>query len=110
MLHRDLRISRGKEYSFIYKNSRRLQGKYMIVFARETKLPNNRFGIVTSKKIGNAVIRNRAKRQLREVIRKNLSNLRPGYDVVIVARFNIKEAKSDRIEMDFLRLMKKAGK
>jgi ribonuclease P protein component len=110
MLHKDLRIRRGKEYSYIYKNSRRMQGKYIIVFTRENQLPHNRFGIVTSKKIGNAVTRNRAKRQIREAIRKNLKKLRPGYDMVIVARFNIKEAIFELIEMDFLRLMKKASK
>lgn len=109
MLHKDWRISRGKEYKGIYNKGRRIPGKYIIVFTQANKLPHNRFGIVTSKKIGNAVIRNRAKRQIREVIRKNLNNLRPGYDVVVVARFNVKEAVFELIENDFLRLMGKAS-
>jgi len=109
MLHKDLRISRGKEYSYIYKNSRRISGKYIIVFVKENQLDHNRFGIVTSKKIGNAVIRNRAKRQIREVIRKNLNNLQPGYDVVVVARYNMKDTIFELIEKDFLRLMRKAS-
>jgi len=109
MLHKDGRISRGKEYKCIYTNGRRIPGQYIIVFTHKNQLPYNRFGIVTSKKVGNAVIRNRAKRQIREVIRKNLNNLRPGYDVVIVARFNIKDAVFALIENDFLRLMGKAS-
>jgi len=109
MLHKELRISRGKEYSGIYKVGRRIAGQYMIVFLKSNQLDRNRFGIVTSKKIGNAVIRNRAKRQLREVIRKNLNNLPSTYDMVVVARFNIKDAVFALIEKDFLRLMRKAS-
>jgi len=109
MLHKDLRISRGKEYSYLYKNGRRISGRYIIVFVKENQLAHNRFGIVTSKKIGNAIIRNRAKRQIREVIRKNLNNLQPGYDVVVVARYNMKETIFELIEKDFLRLMRKAS-
>jgi ribonuclease P protein component len=109
MLHKDERISRGKEYKCIYNEGKRIPGQYMIVFVHKNQLPYNRFGIVTSKKIGNAVIRNRAKRQIREVIRKTLNNLRPGYDVVVVARFTMKQAVFALIESDFIRLMGKAN-
>lgn len=81
----------------------------MIVFIKKNQLLHNRFGIVTSKKLGNAVIRNRAKRQIREVVRMNLNHLQPGFDIVVVARFNIKEAVFEKIERDFLKLMRKAG-
>ena len=109
MLDKKRRINRGKEYGYLYKNGRRITGKYIIVFIKENNLAHNRFGIVTSKKIGNAVIRNRAKRQLREVIRKNLQLIRPGYNMVVIARFNIKEVIFDLIEKDYLRIMKKAS-
>jgi ribonuclease P protein component len=109
MLHKKWRITRGKEYGYIYKTGRRITGKYIIVFIKENNLDYNRFGIVTSKKIGNAVTRNRAKRQLREVIRKNMQMIRPGYNLVIIARFNMKEPIFDMIEKDFLRIMKKAS-
>jgi ribonuclease P protein component len=109
MLHKKWRINKGKEYGYIYKNGKRITGKYIIVFIKENNLDHNRFGIVTSKKIGNAVTRNRAKRQLREVIRKNIQIIRPGYNLVIIARFNMKESSFDLIEKDFLRIMKKAS-
>lgn len=109
MLHKDERISRGKEYKCIYNNGKRMPGKYIIVFAYKNQLPHNRFGIVTSKKVGNAVVRNRAKRQIREIIKKNLDQLQPGYDVVVVSRYNIKEAVYIDLEKDFLRLMRKAS-
>ncbi len=80
----------------------------MIVFLSENQMDHNRFGIVTSKKIGNAVIRNRAKRQIREAIRKNLHQMQSGYNIVVVARYNIKNIKFELIEKDFLKLLRKA--
>jgi len=108
MLEQEARIRRGKDYSQIYKKGRRLAGKYLIIFVCPNQLPRNRFGIVTSKKIGNAVVRNRAKRQLRAIIRKNEAQLPPGNDVVVVARYNIKEAIFAVLERDLLRLLKRA--
>lgn len=83
-------------------------GKYLIMFIVQNHGQEQRFGIVTSKKIGNAVIRNRAKRQIREVIRKNLTGIPKGYDVVVVARYNVKEATFELIESDLKRLIRKA--
>ena len=80
-----------------------------IVFFTKNEQAYSRFGIVTSKKIGNAVIRNRAKRQIRAIIRKNLQNIKPGYNMIIIARFNIKESPFDLIEKDYLNIIKKAG-
>lgn len=108
MLHKDRRINQGWQYSFIYRNGRRVTGKYLILFVNSNQIQGNRFGIVTSKRIGNAVVRNRAKRLIREVIRKNMTGLPQGYDLVIVARHNINGAAYEQIDREFLRLIRKA--
>ena len=56
-----------------------------------------RFGIVTGKRIGNAVVRNRTKRRIRESIRSFLSELQEGLDVLLVARPSIAAADFARI-------------
>lgn len=108
MLNKKYRINTKKEYDYIYKNGKRIQSRYIIVFVIPNNLEYSRFGFVTSKKVGNAVIRNRAKRQSRAIIQKNVEQIKTGYDYVIIARYNIKDAVFALLEKDFLIALKKA--
>ena len=108
MLNKKYRINTKKEYDYIYKNGKRIQSRYIIVFVTPNNLEYSRFGFVTSKKVGNAVIRNRAKRQSRAIIQKNWAQIKNGYDYVIIARYNMKDADFALLEKDFLIALKKA--
>ena len=74
-------------------------------------LPNGlaytRWGIVASKKLGPAVVRNRIKRRLREILRQ--ANLKPGTDIVIIARSGVAQAAFSEIQLAALELLNKAG-
>jgi len=108
MLNKKYRISKKKDYNYIYKNGKKIQSRYIIVFMTANNLEYDRFGIVTSKKVGNAVLRNQAKRRLRSIVQMHLPHLKTGFDLVIVARFSIKEALFAALEKDFLNAVKKA--
>ena len=108
MLDKQNRINVEKDYNYIYKFGKRLSAKYIIVFITKNNFQYNRYGIVTSKKVGNAVKRNRAKRQVRAVIRNHFGFLSSGYDMVIVSRYNISEADFNQIETDFLSVIRRA--
>jgi ribonuclease P protein component len=58
----------------------------LIVRLACNNLPHNRYGFITAKRLGNAVVRNKVRRLLRESVRLLHPNLAPGFDVVIVAR------------------------
>ncbi|MEN6350252.1 MAG: ribonuclease P protein component [Syntrophomonas sp.] len=109
MLKKEFRIRKGKEYREVYRKGKRVAGKYVIIFCIENRYPTKRFGIVTSKKIGGAVVRNRAKRQLREIARNMGEKVKANYDLVIVARPAIKDCVFKALEKDFLVVIKKAG-
>lgn len=81
----------------------------MVLYARKNRLGCNRVGFTVSKKLGCAVVRNRARRRLREVYRLQEGQLTPGWDVVIVARSRAVNAPFDQMEKSFLRLARKAG-
>lgn len=108
MLNKELRIKSGKDYKNIYKSGRRIAGKYIIVYIRKSNILYNRFGIVTSKKVGNAVKRNRVKRKIRAIARNNMDRLDAGNDIVIVCRQNTANAEFKLMEKDFLIVMGKA--
>ena len=77
-----------------------------------TFLPNDlafsRVGFVVSKRIGGAVQRNRLKRQMREAVRLQGAALRPGFDLVFIARQPIKEAPYAEIAQSIKYLLKSA--
>lgn len=71
------------------------------VMHHETVEPEVRIGFTASKKVGNAVCRNRAKRRLRELARNiALQKAKSGFDYVFIARKNILDMPYDKLEQD----------
>ncbi len=91
-------IKDNKLFLKLYRKGRYTATEYFTAYYLPNKLPYNRFGITAGKKIGSAVVRNRAKRILREAYRKNEINMPIGYDIVFVARSGIIGKKTDDIE------------
>ena len=82
---------------------------YMVLYARRNREGKNRVGFTVSKKLGHAVVRIRTRRRRREVYRLNEIALKPGYDIVIVARSRAVEAPFGKLTSSFLHLVDKAG-
>lgn len=82
-------LKNSKEFNSIYSKGRKIYTKYTILFVAKDQ--NQKFGFVCSKKVGNAVIRNRLKRIFREIVRKNISKFNTNYSFVIVAKKNCKD-------------------
>lgn len=81
----------------------------LVLYARPNRLGQNRVGITTGKKLGHAVVRNRARRRLREVYRLNEHRFKPGYDIVVVARSRCVTADFQKLTKAYLSLAQKAG-
>lgn len=81
-IRRSERIRRRPEFLHVYEQGRRVRGRYATLFGLSNQLPYGRLGIAATKKLGGAVVRNRAKRVVRDVFRRN--KLAPGYDIVVV--------------------------
>jgi ribonuclease P protein component len=85
MLKKENRISLNKDFDRVFKTGQSFYGKVLGFKAAKNMLPDSRFGILISAKISKkAVIRNRFKRQLREIIHEELPKLKTGYDVVLI--------------------------
>ena len=69
----------------------------------------SRLGVITSSRIGNAVVRSRARRLLREAFRLHQHDLKTAVDLVLVARNSILGKGLADVENDFLTILRKAG-
>jgi ribonuclease P protein component len=71
-------------------------------------LPYSRFGFSVSNRIGGAVVRNRIKRRLREAIRLRMEEIKPGWDIVFIAKHPIRRADYHQMDAACARLLRRA--
>lgn len=79
------RIRRSVDYRKVMAQGRKIRTPHFVVRWSVNSVDNRRLGISVSKKVGNACVRNRVKRRLREYFRHNRQKLPPCIDVVIIA-------------------------
>jgi ribonuclease P protein component len=81
------RLRKRIEFKRAEKNKvARLVTKHLVILAAPNDLPRVRIGLTASKKIGGAVVRNRAKRLLREIYRRNKYLFPQGHDYILIAK------------------------
>ena len=82
---------------------------FLVLYCRPNGQDHNRLGITVSTKLGGAVVRNRARRRLREVYRLAQPKMRQGYDVVLVARSRAVNGPYDRLTAAFEKACRQLG-
>jgi ribonuclease P protein component len=99
-LARTERVRRRPEFERAYDGGVRIHGRLMTVFVVANTAGQPRFGVAATKKLGSAVVRNRAKRLAREVFRRH--KLDAAIDVIIVPRREMLDAPFATLEADFI--------
>lgn len=111
MLQKQQRLTRRREFKAVFAGGRTYVHRLLIlkVLRRRDEQPG-RFGFVTSANVGKAVVRNRAKRLIREAVRLLGDQTRStGSDIVIIARPPAREATFAEISQAIQELFRKAG-
>lgn len=108
-MERRHRLRRGEDFQRLHRDALAYQHPFLAIRVKKNGLDHNRYGIVTSKQLGNAVTRNRVKRVIREVIRHFHPQLGSGVDVVIIARKAIVTQPYAVIRQALAETMAKAG-
>jgi ribonuclease P protein component len=109
-LGREMRIKQSRDFALLRREGERVANGCLV--ANWQRLPMNarsRLGVIASGKIGNAVVRSRARRLLREVFRLHQHELAQPVDLVLVARRSLEGKGFDAVERDFLTTLRKAG-
>ncbi|NDJ78271.1 MAG: ribonuclease P protein component [Chloroflexi bacterium] len=88
-MQRHLRLRRQEDFASLRAHGQVWRHRLLILSVLPNGLPHNRYGFVTSKQLGHAVVRNRVRRLLREAVRGADPYLLPGHDMVFVARRTI---------------------
>ena len=97
------RIRRRAEFKQVYERGTRIHGRYSTVFMLPTDRGVGRLGIAATKKLGGAVQRNRVKRLIREVFRRN--KIADGFDVVVIPKREWLDASLIALEADYRALL-----
>jgi ribonuclease P protein component len=95
------RLRRRGEFQRVFDTGRRAHGRYFTIVAAPGAGPSPRLGIVASRKIGGAVVRNRAKRLIREAFRTLPDLVGAGVDVVVIAKPPLAEAGIESVRTDY---------
>ena len=85
-LQRADRLSKRYEFRRVQLSGRRIHTPHFLIVVQPNSHENTRLGITVTKKVGNAVQRNRIKRVVREVFRRNRSLFPSAHDVVFIAK------------------------
>ena len=79
-------LTSNRDFLRLYKKGQSRVLKTCVLYIKKNRYAYNRLGVSASKKLGGAVVRNRARRRLKEAYRNMEQSLKTGYDIVIVAR------------------------
>ena len=104
------RLTHRSEYERVKRNGITQRGKLLMLNAVAMEDSGlSRAGFVTSGRVGGAVVRNRVRRRLREIVRRHQHELRPGVWFVIIARYEASTAGYGALEDEWLRLARRAS-
>ena len=93
-MQRRNRLSRSRDFDAVYRHGRSVSTRFLTLywFQRDEQVGDPRLGFAVPKAVGNSVVRNRIKRQLREIVRLRLEGKPPSNDYVLVVRQGLPEA------------------
>ena len=106
-MQRHHRLTGNTRISEIHQNGRSAANRLLVLRLAPNGLDRTRFCFVTSKRVGNAVVRNRVKRRLREAVR--LADFEAGWDAIIIARRGAAAADYAQLELAAQNLMRRTN-
>lgn len=102
------RLRKNSEFATVCRFGRRWSSPFFNIYVKKNHSASVRLGVSVSKRVGNAVVRNRNKRRLREAFRHQLHHLTAGIDVVITAKPPINDLDYAAIVREMVKLLKRS--
>jgi ribonuclease P protein component len=105
---RACRLLRRSEFDAVYQQGRRRSSKHFVIFVHANGRPLSRFGTSVKRELGGAVVRNRIRRRVREIVRLHRQEIAPGWDMVIHPRSTVARADFSELTEELLSLIRSA--
>ena len=105
-MRRDRRLTRARDFAAVRLHGRSWADRFVVLVAHRNSLEVTRVGISVGRRVGNAVLRNKTKRRLREAVR--LTSVQGGWDVVLIARKNASDADFQTLSRSVAALVRRA--
>ena len=104
------RLTQASEYERVKRDGLVRRGKLLMLSTAVVENSGlSRVGFITSRRLGSAVVRNRVRRRLREIVRRHQHDLRQDFWIVLVARRDAVKASYRALEDEWLRLARRAS-
>ena len=101
-------LTGSREFGAVYNKGKSVGDRYVVLFYKKNGLPYTRTGFLASKKVGNAVMRNRARRLMKESVRL-MDPLPAGYDIIFIARNTIEGKSCKEVQRSIASAVRRAG-
>jgi len=88
-MHQHLRLRHPDDFSRLRAHGKVVHHPFFTISYLVNDHPHNRYGVITSKRLGKAVSRNRVRRQIKEALRLLHPTLKIGFDVVVIAKYGV---------------------
>ncbi|MBI3337423.1 MAG: ribonuclease P protein component [Candidatus Staskawiczbacteria bacterium] len=110
MLSQINRLRKKKDFEKLFKEGKSFKSTFLVLKAVKNNLKENRFGFIVSKKVSKkAILRNKIKRNLRDIVRQNIKDIKSGVDVVLIVLPDFGKKNFSEIKEILNNLLKKAG-
>ncbi|MED4600599.1 ribonuclease P protein component [Paenibacillus validus] len=104
------RLTKREYFDKVYKHGKSSANhQFVLYYKAQPQQASFRLGVSVSKKLGNAVVRNRIRRVLKEIIRLNAPKIPGGYDLILIARKPVVEMSYREIEKSVFHVLKRAS-
>jgi ribonuclease P protein component len=106
-MRKELRLRRRKDFDNVFRKGRSWNNELLVLRSVPNDLPHNRYGFITSKRLGKAVVRNRVRRRLRETVR--VLPIAMSWDIVVSAKVAAAAADFQQLRGSVMDLLSRAG-
>lgn len=108
-MEKKYRLRKNIEFKRVYNKGKNYWNRNLILYVRKNGLEETRLGITITKKIGNAVIRNKIRRRLKEIYRLNHQSVKNGYDLIFIPKKNVVDLSYKELESSLIHILKISG-